>query len=62
VIWRTGAGPGFDQPAVRKERVIANPNKKSAKKIKQQKEKRLSSEKLGKREKRQDRRDAKHSD
>jgi hypothetical protein len=42
-----------------KERVIANPNKKSAKKIKEQKEKRLSTEKLGKREKRQNRRDSK---
>ena len=38
---------------------MANPNKKSAKKIQEQKDKRLSSENLGKRAKRQDRRDAK---
>jgi hypothetical protein len=42
-----------------KERVIANPNTKSAKKIEEQKQKRLSSQKRGKKEKRQDRRDAK---
>ena len=39
---------------------MANPNKKSAKKIQEQKEKRLSAEKLGKRHKRQERRDSKH--
>ena len=38
---------------------MANPNKLTAKKIQEQKERRLSSEKRGKREKRQNRRDAK---
>jgi hypothetical protein len=40
--------------------VIGNRNKKSAKKVEEQKEKRLSNQKRGKLEKRQDRRDAKH--
>jgi hypothetical protein len=43
-----------------KEPVIGNPNKKSAKKIEEQKEKRLATQKRGKLEKRADRRDARH--
>lgn len=39
---------------------MGNPNKKSAAKIEEQKAKRLSTQKRGKLEKRQDRRDAKH--
>jgi len=39
---------------------MAEKHKLSAKKIEQKKEKRLSAEKTGKREKRQDRRDARH--
>ena len=45
-----------------KERAIGNPNKKSSKKIEEQKAKRLSTQKRGKLEKRQDRRDSKHSE
>ncbi|MBA4018078.1 MAG: hypothetical protein C0483_12970 [Pirellula sp.] len=43
-----------------KERAIGNRNQKSAKKIEEQKEKRLATTKRGKLEKRQDRRDSKH--
>jgi hypothetical protein len=46
--------------ACSKEPVIGNPNKKSAKKLEEQKEKRLATTKRGKLEKRADRRDARH--